>query len=179
MAAEWVEIMGNENLVFQGLLFIIGFGAILFLAYITTRFIAGKSSSVMKGKYINIVETVSLGMDKRLHLVKVGEQFFIIASSGKTIKFLTNVVLEDFERLNEEQAEKTFNFKNFFNKYIQAYKTKRSENNEHNEHSNRNDKEIIHIKSSAFKENLNILKDINEKFITQDKKDGNENTNEK
>lgn len=166
----------TENIVFQGLLFIIGFGAILFLAYITTRFIAGKSSSVMKGKYINIVETVSLGMDKRLHLVKVGEQFFIIASSGKTIKFLTSVVLDDFERLDEDQAENIFSFKNFFNKHLQAYRTKRNENSEQGK---RDDKEPNHMTGLAFKENLNILKNINKKFDTQDKKDGDEDTNEK
>jgi flagellar protein FliO/FliZ len=165
-----------ENIVFQGLLFIIGFGAILFLAYITTRFIAGKSSSVMKGKYINIVETVSLGMDKRLYLVKVGGQFFIIASSGKTIQFLTSVDMSDFEELEEIQAEKVFSFKNFFSKYLQAYKAK---SNENDNQIKRDDKKSNHTAGLIFKENLNILRNINKKFDTQDKKDGNENTNEK
>jgi flagellar biosynthetic protein FliO len=75
----------------QILLFLVIFGAILLLAFYTTRFIALKAGSMMRGKHIRIVDTVSLGADKKLFLVKVGSRYFLLSSSGKNIEFISEI----------------------------------------------------------------------------------------
>lgn len=64
---------------------------ILFLAYAATRFVGQKYAKNLKGKNITVIESVSMGIDKVLYLVKIGNQFFLISSSGKNINFLSQV----------------------------------------------------------------------------------------
>lgn len=100
--------------IFKGFLFLLGFGSILFLAYITTRLLATKAQNVMKGKYINVVETISLGVDKKLHLVKIEETYMLISSSGKSIEFLSIVPIESQDEkpaLQRNLSEEPLDFK--------------------------------------------------------------------
>jgi flagellar protein FliO/FliZ len=95
--------------VFQGLLFILGFGSILFLAYITTRLLAVRASNTMKGKYISIVETINISTDKKLYLVKVDETFILLSSSGKSLDFISVVPIKNYE---ENTVSHQADFKN-------------------------------------------------------------------
>jgi flagellar biogenesis protein FliO len=64
-----------------------------------------------------------LGTDKRLHLVKAGNGYVLIATTSKTVEFLTKV------ELDEEAAQETvpvengfqFDFKSMFEKYSGLY----------------------------------------------------------
>lgn len=105
---------------YLGVLFV--FGSILFLAYVTTRFIGNKAGKALKGKYLNIIETVSIGTDKRLHLVKVAEQYILIASSGKSIEFLTNVNLKGYQPEEPGENVEQFDFKSVLEKYVPGLK---------------------------------------------------------
>lgn len=162
--------------VLKVILFLIGFCSLLFLTYVTTRYIGGKQNRAMKGKNISIVETVTLGMDKRLHLIKAGNQFVLIASTAKTIEFLTNVTLEDTipEQEMNSQENGAFDFKSLFDKYVNSYKTKKE-----------NKGIIQEVKTSAdmqegrdFKSNLSRLRTIVQKNEFHEKENG-ETTNEK
>jgi len=147
--------------ILNGLFILLTFGSILFLAFITTKFIAGKSSQAMKGRYINIVETVSLGMDKRLHLVKVHNQYILIASSNKKIEFLTSLTLEEIEDV-EVSNNQTFEFKQIFDKYIKSFKAKKDRTAEHDENEG-----MDYYDNSSLKNNLNRLKTIARKVCSQ------------
>ena len=57
--------MGDVDSVLKIILMLIGFGAILFLTYVTTRYIARKQIRSMKSRNISVIETVMLGPDKR------------------------------------------------------------------------------------------------------------------
>ncbi|NTV91580.1 MAG: flagellar biosynthetic protein FliO, partial [Clostridiales bacterium] len=106
---------------FEVILFIVLFGAILFLAYVATKFVAGKSGKAMKGKHINVIETVSLGPDKRLHLIKAGNQYMLISSTSKQVQFLDRVDIpeEEDESLAEGETDNNiFEFRKFFDKYV-------------------------------------------------------------
>ena len=83
------------------------FGSILFLAYFTTRFLGSKFENKAKGKYIRQVESVSLGPDRQLHLVKVSEQYMLIASSGKNIEFLSEVRVDESKCENDSESDKS------------------------------------------------------------------------
>ncbi|HHW30459.1 MAG TPA: FliO/MopB family protein [Clostridiaceae bacterium] len=88
--------------IFKSLLFLLVFGSILFLAYITTRLLAAKVNNTMKGRYMSIIETISLGIDKKLYLVKVSNMFILLSSSGKNLEFITVVPVENYEESTED-----------------------------------------------------------------------------
>ena len=57
----------------------------------------------MKGKHITVIETVSLGFDNKLHLVKVADEFILISCSGKNVQMLKTIDIneekEDIKRI--------------------------------------------------------------------------------
>jgi len=166
--------MNNSgSILIEGLLFILAFGLILFLAYITTKLVAGKATSAMKGRYIEIVETVNLGMDKKIHLVKVDKQFILIATSGKNIEFLTNITLENYEEHEKnEKKNNFFNFKSILDKYMQFNK------NNFTGEKNGSEVERSH-KQNIFKQKLFGYEDIKGRLGGEKRKGEDENTNEK
>ncbi len=101
---------------------LIMFFALLFLAYIATRFVAGKAGKVMRGKYVSVIETVGIGLDKHLHLVKAGNEYILIASAGKNIEFLTVLNMDDVSQ-EEIKEPKEFDFKGIFEKYAKVLKS--------------------------------------------------------
>ncbi len=148
-------------------------GAVIFLSYIVTRYIGEKAKNAMKGRYISIVETLSLGVDKRIHLVKVGEQYILIASSGKNIQFLTKVDLDNIENQETEEASNAFNFRSVLEKYAQNLMAKKNQPQEKEAHTeNTQDKNV-------FKSNLARIKALTDKIAPKDNSDGDEKTNEK
>lgn len=158
---------------FQVLGFLIVFGSIMFIAFVTTRYIGTKAGKTMKGRYINIVESISLGLDKQIHLVKVEEQFVLIASSGKSIEFLTALKLDNYETDGIQDTANLINFRNIFDKYLKSFKNKDNPTSETVAALDKQSEE------DAFKNNLNRLKSINQRLTKQDKYDGNDGTNEK
>lgn len=158
----------------QVVLFLLGFGAILFLTYVTTKFIAGKSGKALKGKHIQVVETVSLGLDKRIHLVKAGNRHILISSTSKSIGFLAEVDVGDGGEKAEEPSEQqnVFNFRELFDKYVGAYR------NSGTSRKGKNDLPDEPPDTGNFRKNLGKLRTIVHK-TDQVEKNGDDATNEK
>lgn len=144
------------------ILLFIGFCSLLFLTYVTTRYIGGKQNRAMKGKNISILETVSLGMDKRLHLIKAGNRYVLIASTSKTIEFLTVVDLDETVPEQETILKGNggfFDFKSLFEKYEDIYRTKKG-----NRGGTQEDESLKDMPEGRdFKSNLSRLKTIVQK----------------
>ena len=85
------------QVIFNLIVFGVVFGAILFLAYVFTKFIGSRATKAMHGKYISVIDSIAIGIDKQVYLLKVGEQLVLIASSGKNIEFLTNINAEGLD----------------------------------------------------------------------------------
>lgn len=157
---------------------LIGFCALLFLTYVTTRYIGGKQTKAMKSKNISVVETVALGADKRLHLVKAGNQYFMIATTSKAVEFLTTVTLEDSlpeEQLTAQENAGLFDFKSLFEKYMGSYRAKKGKENKSAEVETQQDISENH----DFKSNLGKLRAIVQKKEFQTRENGDDFTNEK
>lgn len=153
--------------------FVIVFGSIIFLAYISTKFIGSKSGRAMKGKYINIIETVSLGIEGRLHLVKVGEEFVLISVSGKNIQLLSKVQIEGYPNEENLESSNTFAFKEIFDRYIHNFKGRQGfEKNLKSEEDKANTK-------NNFQQNIEKLRAITSRKEKRCAAGGDENTNEK
>jgi flagellar protein FliO/FliZ len=157
------------------ILYLVGFCSLLFLTYVTTRYIGQKQNKAMRSKNISVVETVMLSADKRLHLVKAGKEYVLIASTSKSVEFLSKI---DIEEVNGQEAaieekEKPFDFKSLFDKYTGVYR-----NNIHKEKSMEKADSPQDIEDEhGFRSNLNRLKKIVN--INQVEKNGDDNTNEK
>ena len=153
--------------------FVIVFGSILFLAYVTTRFIGNKSGRALKGKHINIVETVSLGLDSRLHLVKIGEEFVLISASGKNVQMLTKVNIDGYYEEQNSNGGNSFDFKEIFEKYIQNFKGRQNSKEDLRAQEDKNSSD-----DNSFQRNLVKLRNITSGIGKHYTPGGDENTNE-
>lgn len=75
-----------------------------------TKFIGNKTKNAMQSKYMKVVDTMAMGFDKTLYLVKVGEQYILMNSSAKGFEYICTLN-GDFSRVQEndiEQANKGF-----------------------------------------------------------------------
>ncbi len=159
------------------ILLLIGFCSLLFLTYITTKYIGGRQSKAMRGKNISIIESLPLGMDKRLHLVKAGKQYILIATTSKTVEYLTTIEPEDTEKDSEDfaQDKNVFDFASLFEKYAGMYKAKKDKNGGAPVNGTPQNIPERH----DFKSNLSRLRMIVQKDKNQFEEIGDDNTNEK
>lgn len=156
----------TAKFIFQAILGLIAFGCVLFLAFVTTRFIARKSDINMRGKYLSIIESISLGMDKKLCIVKAGEKYVLIAVYAKKVDFLLEIDIDDVEMISDkEDDDRVFNFKSLFEKYITVHKA--GQENHSNKVENRSEKSI-------FKSNINKIKLLTMKKDAHGQKDKDE-----
>ena len=159
------------------ILYLVGFCSLLYLAYIATKYIANRQNKAMRSKNISVVETVMLGTDKRLHLVKAGKDHILIATTSKTVEFLSKVELdEETEREDESSENNTpFDFKSIFEKYSGLYRSKKTKNPAESEYEAPQDDAFGH----DFRSNLGKLKSIVGSNKYKVKENGDDITNEK
>lgn len=148
---------------------------ILFLSYVTTKYVGTKANKSMKGKYINIIDTVSLGLDKHIYLLKAGESYLLISSTGKSVEFLTTIKMDGTEIENSfEGEENIFDFKTFFEKYLDSFRSKK--NFKDSKNVKEENSEIL--KDEAFKSNLERLRTMTSKIEKKGEKNGDDSTDE-
>jgi len=148
--------------IFYMLGIILIFSSILFLAYIATRYLAGKAGKIANGKHINIIENVTLGKDRYLHLVKVENEFMLIASSGKGVELLSRVTVNNYAE-STDNMQSPFSFKSIFEKKINDYMQKNFARSGKDEYKNQNNSENANICLTKFKSNLNKIRTITKK----------------
>ncbi len=114
-----------------GLLF--AFGLILLLCYYTTKFIGNKMTGGTKNKNMKIMETLSLGLDRCLYLILVGNKYFLFLSSKKGLELVSEINTEVITEGSVEQDETTanvFDFKRIFDTYSGLSDKKNKDSNE-------------------------------------------------
>lgn len=165
----------------QVFLMLLAFGSILFLAYITTRYVGARTSRTMMGRHLNIVETISLGTDKKLHLIKAGEQYLLVSSTSKSVELISEIRLdseEEFEKPDSAAFQNVFDFKSVFEKYAGMYKNIKSftKNNAAGSGGSNNDTDS---NRQNFRNNLVRLRNITKGAVGSDLKNEDEGTDEK
>lgn len=100
--------------------FIIVFGIVIALAFYTTKFVAKKASPRGRTRNMKMLETMPLGPDKSLLLVKVGARNFLFTNMQKNIScvaeisnddLISEIPLEFEEILQNENSDYAFNSK--------------------------------------------------------------------
>lgn len=100
---------GVENF-FKTIYYLVMFTLILTAAYYITKFIARKGLTQSKSKTMKLMESMPLGVDKSLHLVQVGAQYFLIGSASKSMVLISEL---DQEMLFEEELKGAVNINDF------------------------------------------------------------------
>ncbi|QNU68399.1 flagellar biosynthetic protein FliO [Ruminiclostridium herbifermentans] len=117
--------MGILDYIYAIFAFIIVFGLLIF----STRFLSYKSKKVLNGKYMQVIESLSLGVNNRLHLIKIDNEFFLISATNKNVEFLTKVNIGAFK---EEEIKNPIteiaDFKSVLKKYTNFNFSSKKEN---------------------------------------------------
>lgn len=84
--------MSILKLIYLIIIFLIILGA----SYYLSKYIAKKNSR--KNRLMKLVETLSLGYDKNIHIIKIGEVFFLVSSTQKGINLLDKLSKEEIDK---------------------------------------------------------------------------------
>ncbi len=101
---------------------IVIFAAILFLAFFSTKKLASFKMNGRGGAGMKIIETMAVGSQNSVQLIKIGKKYFLIGVSKENISFLAEINECDIP-VREEKEKKTEKFP--FEKYLQDYFGKR------------------------------------------------------
>jgi flagellar protein FliO/FliZ len=100
---------GVENF-FKTIYYLIMFTLILAATYFITKFIARKGLTPNKSRTMKLMESMPLGVDKSLHLVQVGAQYFLIGSASKSMVLISEL---NQELLFEDELKGAVNINDF------------------------------------------------------------------
>jgi flagellar protein FliO/FliZ len=103
----------DQFLSFLGLFVV--FCLILFLAYLTSRFVGKRYGGQKKNRIMKIVETLPMGIDRNLVLVHIGTKYYLLSSTRSKMEFLTGVDIGDF--VEDPTEKESFDFQSIISKY--------------------------------------------------------------
>jgi len=89
--------------------------AVLIGAYLTTKFLAGKSRKLQKGKYLSLIERLPMGKDRNIVLIDVAGQNFLVGVTNQSINVLGQIDNENLNIIRESRENKTH--KGFFEQF--------------------------------------------------------------
>ena len=87
---------------------ILGFLAILFLAYLVTRYMGSKVYNLGTTKYMRVLEKVFLGNDKSLCIIQIGQRIFVVGVTNHQISIISEINETDLVSLTDHK-ESSFN----------------------------------------------------------------------
>lgn len=114
---NWSSTLGMLG---QFFLLIIVFIVILLLVYYSTKWLASSKLSIRKNSNVRIIESISVGYQSTIQLIKVGSKLFLIGVTKESVTFLTEID----EEINEDENKQN-DFKVPFEKYLQEYFNKK------------------------------------------------------
>lgn len=138
---------------------ILAFIVVMVLLLLTTRYLAYKSKKMLKGNYMQIIETLNLGTSNRIHLIKIDKEFFIVAASNKNVEFLSKVSINDYQEQEiKNPISEVVDFTAILKKYTSglSFGSKAKEKvPEPSQNENENDNNNV-----VFRSNLEKLKNL-------------------
>ena len=93
------------------LYFLLVFGIIVSLAYFTTRMV-GKRVPGSTGRYMRIVDTLYMGTDRVLVIVRVKNEYLLLSSSGRGVE-----IVKELDGFEEAPSDTESAFEGYINSY--------------------------------------------------------------
>ena len=109
------------EMAFQLIFLIFVFVVIIFLAYYSTKFIAGSKIKNMSKNNMKVIETISIGFN-HIHIIQVNKQYFLISSSKEGIRMLSEINGDDLI-INQDNVP-TLPFEKHLKQYLNNIRTK-------------------------------------------------------
>lgn len=80
--------------------------AVLVGAYLTTKFISGKSGKLLKSRHIHVLDRLALGKDKNVVLIEVGDQTLLVGVTNQSINNLGQIDGQTLKAAKEQERVK-------------------------------------------------------------------------
>lgn len=132
----------------------LGFVFVLILSYYTTKLLGKKLTGGTKNKFMKIIETLPLGMDRCLYLVRAGNKHFLFYSNKRELNMVSEIDIDEETEEASDSQEPAFSFKTIFQDYSGL--SKRSEN-----YSGTSQKDTHDGSASRIVQNIRRLQKIN------------------
>lgn len=144
---------------------VFAFIVVILILLLTTKYLAYKSKKMLKGNYMHVIESLSLGVNNRLHLIKVDKEFFIISATSKNVEFLARVNINDYEEEEiKNPISEVIDFKLVLKKYLNGFnfgtQTKKETRVESEDILKPKSTDEIRNSDVTFKTNLEKLKHL-------------------
>jgi flagellar biosynthetic protein FliO len=81
---------------------IVVLGVVFWLAWFVTRFIAVRSKGKTSGRFMRVVDRLSISNDKAILIVKIGAEYSIIGVAGHEMSLLGKLDAEQAEAFEQE-----------------------------------------------------------------------------
>lgn len=90
---------------------------IILFAFYGTKFVAKKSQRMFKSKYVQIIDSVNLGLNNKIILAKISNFIYVIAINNNQTILIDKIYVEEFLKNQNKDT---------FDKYLNDYMTKNS-----------------------------------------------------
>ena len=98
---------------------------ILILLYLSLKYGGNKLQKLQNGKYMKIIDRISLSKDNSIVVVKIGEKAYAISSSLKNIEILFELPKEEINVIeNSKDIPQYEDLKELFKKHIMKKEVK-------------------------------------------------------
>ncbi|NMA65509.1 MAG: flagellar biosynthetic protein FliO [Clostridiaceae bacterium] len=134
---------------------LLAFAFVLLLCYYTTKLLGKKLSGSIKNKSMKIIETLPMGLDRCLYLIRAGNKHFLFYSSKRELNLVSEIDLDDEAEETVNNQEPAFSFKSIFRDYSGL--SKNSEND-----SGTSQKDIHSEPARGIVHSIRRLQKINE-----------------
>ncbi len=86
---------------------------VLSLTYFVTRWVAVYQKGQVKGRNLQVVETLSITNNKFIQIVKAGDEYLVIAIGKDEVHLLTRLTKEQLENLPASDTDRELSVGNF------------------------------------------------------------------
>ncbi len=95
-----ILISSSLDSVFQLIVVLLIFVFVLFITYITTRWLGGIQKAKSNNKNLQIVETIAVGNNKFVSIIAVGKKYIVVSVGKDEVHMLTQLEEEDLKDLS-------------------------------------------------------------------------------
>jgi flagellar protein FliO/FliZ len=87
-------------------------------AFFVTKWLSHLQYQQTKGKNMQLIETLRIGPNKMVQLIKVGDRYFVIGLSKEHIQVISEVDQEQIKDQRDQNKQINVNFKEQFNQIL-------------------------------------------------------------
>ena len=103
---------------------------VLLLIYLSAKLGAGKLQNFQNGKYIKILEKVSISKDNSLLISKIGDKGYIMSSAQGKVEILLEIKEEELAKIESSKSTSININNNQYRINFKKFRIKKEENNE-------------------------------------------------